>query len=168
MNGSKLLVCSLVASLAAITAGFARCASAGEQDAIAAANAFFERALDERLALNPQLASSLGLRTGYDRWQDASETGDSERLALAQRQLAELRASIDPAPLDDATRLSWKVFETAEERRIAQYRWRNHDYVFDKNGTHVSLPAFLINSTASSRSRTRTPMSGGSKRARHT
>lgn len=146
MNGPKLLICSLVTSLAAITAGFAPDASAGEQSAVATANAFFERALDERLALNPQLASSLGLRIGYDRWQDASEAGDSERLALAERQLAELRATIDPATLDDAMRLSWKVFETAEQRRIAQYRWRNHAYVFDKDGTHVSLPAFLINS----------------------
>jgi uncharacterized protein (DUF885 family) len=145
MYGPKPLICSLLASLAALTAGFAPCASAAEPAAIAAANAFFERALDERLALNPQFASSLGLRIGYDRWQDASEAGDSERLTLAERQLAELRATIDQAALDDATRLSWKVFETAEERRIAQYRWRNHSYVFDKDGTHVSLPAFLIN-----------------------
>lgn len=145
MNGPNLLVCSLLAPLAALAAGFAPRSDAGEQDANAAANAFFERALDERLALNPQIASALGLRLGYDRWQDASEAGDAERHALAGRQLAELRSTVDPAALDDAARLSWKVFEISEERRIAQYRWRNHSYVFDKNGTHVSLPAFLIN-----------------------
>ena len=136
---------SVVATLAVLAAGLAPGAAAGTEDAVAAANAFFERALDERLALSPEMASALGLRTGYDRWQDATEAGDSERLALAGRQLAELRATIDPAALDDATRLSWKVFETTEERRIARHRWRNHAYVFDKDGTHVSVPAFLIN-----------------------
>jgi len=110
-----------------------------------AANAFFERAFEERLALDPALATSLGLRTGYDRWADPTEEGESEHLALAERQLAELRA-IDPASLDDATRLSWQVFESTEERRVARYRWRNHGYRFDKNGLHASLPAFLINS----------------------
>ena len=145
MQRPKHLIRSWMTFLVALAAGFAPCAGAEAPDNVAAANAFFERALDERLALNPELASSLGLRTGYDRWPDANEAGDRERLALAERQLAELRATIDPAALDDATRLSWKVFENSEERRIARYRWRNHSYVFDKDGTHVSLPAFLIN-----------------------
>jgi uncharacterized protein (DUF885 family) len=110
----------------------------------AAANAFFERAFDERLLLEPTTATSLGLKTGADRWQDASEAGEAERLALSKRQLEELRA-IDPARLDDATRLSWQVFEAGEERRIARHPWRNHGYFFDKNGAHASVPAFLIN-----------------------
>jgi uncharacterized protein (DUF885 family) len=139
------LIRGFIVASAALSAGFAPGAGAGAPGAVAAANAFFERALDERLALNPELASSLGLRIGYDRWQDATEAGDSARLALAERQLAELGETIDPAALDDTTRLSWQVFENSEERRIARHRWRNHGYVFDKNGSHVSLPAFLIN-----------------------
>jgi uncharacterized protein (DUF885 family) len=119
-------------------------ADAEAADPNAAANAFFERAFEERLALDPALATSLGLRIGYDRWADPTEEGDKLRLALAERQLAELRA-IDPAALDDVTRLSWQVFESTEERRIARHRWRNHNYRFDKNGLHASLPAFLIN-----------------------
>jgi len=97
-----------------------------------------------RLELEPTTATSLGLKTGYDRWPDASEQGDAARNALAERQLAELR-KFDPARLDDATRLSWQVFEANEERRIARYRWRNHHYLFDKDGAHASVPAFLIN-----------------------
>ena len=129
-----------MAALAAFTAA----AQEAAPDPNAAAGAFFERALDERLQLDPGLAASLGLRIGYDRWPDPTEQGDAERLALAERQLAELRA-IDPTKLDDATRLSWQAFEIAEERRIARHRWRNHGYRFDKDGAHVSLPAFLIN-----------------------
>jgi uncharacterized protein (DUF885 family) len=129
----------------AVIALAAAAAGAEVADPNAAANAFFERAFEERLALDPALATSLGLRTGYDRWADPTEEGESARLALAERQLVELRA-IDPATLDDATRLSWQVFASTEERRVARYRWRNHGYRFDKNGLHASLPAFLINS----------------------
>lgn len=111
----------------------------------AAANAFFERALDQRLQTDPALATSMGLRIGYDRWADLTEAGDAMRLALAERQLAELRATVDPAKLDDATRLSYQVFVSTEERRIARHRWRNHGYRFDKDGQHASVPAFLIN-----------------------
>lgn len=134
------------ATLAAVAAAATLCAHAQEPpaDANAAARAFFERALDERLQTDPGLAASLGLRIGYDRWPDPTEQGDAERLALAERHLRELRA-MDPAKLDDATRLSWQAFELAEGRRIARHRWRNHNYRFDKNGAHVSLPAFLIN-----------------------
>ncbi len=128
----------------ALLAGPLAAAEPAATDPNAAANAFFERALDERLELDPTTATSLGLKTGYDRWPDASEKGDAERLALAERQLAELR-KFDPAKLDDATRLSWQVFEASEERRIARYRWRNHGYLFDKDGAQASMPGFLIN-----------------------
>ncbi len=114
-------------------------------DPNAAANAFFERAFQERLALDPALATSLGLRLRYGEWPDPSERGDLERFELAKRQLAGLRADIDPARLDDETRLSWRVFESSEERRIARHRWRNHSYAIDKNGPQVEAPAFLIN-----------------------
>jgi uncharacterized protein (DUF885 family) len=119
-------------------------AEAPADDPNAAARAFFERAFDERLELEPTLATSLGLKDGYDRWPDASEQGDAARAALAERHLAELH-EIDRAALDDSLRLSWQVFEANEERRIARLRWRNHDYRFDKNGAHASTPAFLIN-----------------------
>jgi uncharacterized protein (DUF885 family) len=134
----------IVAACMSLAAGPLAAAEAGATDANAAANAFFERALDERLELEPTTATSLGLKTGYDRWPDASEQGDAARLELAERQLAELR-KIDPAKLDEQTRLSWQVFEANEERRIARYRWRNHNYLFDKNGAQASTPAFLIN-----------------------
>ena len=145
MTGTKRLH-PLHAAVCLLALAWLPPAEAGEvADPNAAANAFFERALDERLATDPALATSMGLRIGYDRWADPSEEGDAARRDLARKQLAELRATIDPAKLDDATRLSYRIFETTEERRIARYRWRNHGYRFDKDGLHASLPAFLIN-----------------------
>jgi len=133
-----------LAAIAALNAASAAAAEPASADPNAAARAFFERAFDERLAIEPTLATSMGLRIGYDRWADPTEKGDAERLALTEKHLAELRA-IDPAKLDDATQLSWRVFENSAERAIARHRWRNHNYRFDKNGSHVSLPTFLIN-----------------------
>jgi uncharacterized protein (DUF885 family) len=138
------LAAGAAAAAAAIALAGAVAAETPPADADARANAFFERALDERLVLEPTLATSLGLPLGMDRWPDGTEQGEAERLALSGRQLAELRQTIDPAALGDAARLSWQVFENSEERRIARYPWRNHGYVFDKNGTHVAVPSFLI------------------------
>ena len=115
-------------------------------DPNATANAFFERAFQERLALDPALATSLGLRLRYGEWPDPSERGDLERFELAKRHLAELHTSIDLGEIDDATQLSYRVFESSEERRIARHRWRNHGYAIDKDGPQVQAPAFLINS----------------------
>ena len=144
MNVATPWIRFIVAAGVSLMAGPLAAAEPGATDVNVAANAFFERALDERLELEPTTATSLGLKTGYDRWPDASEQGDAARLALAERQLAELR-KFDPAKLDDQIRLSWQVFEANEERRIARYRWRNHNYLFDKNGAQASTPAFLIN-----------------------
>jgi uncharacterized protein (DUF885 family) len=144
MNITTSFVRNALAAAAALLAGHLATAETSATGPDAAANAFFERALDERLELEPTTATSLGLKTGYDRWPDASEQGDAARNALAKRQLAELR-KFDPAALDDATRLSWQVFEANEERRLERYRWRNHNYLFDKDGAHASVPAFLIN-----------------------
>ena len=128
-------------------AGMLAAAARGEtQDPNAAANAFFERSFQERLALDPLLATSLGLKLRYGEWPDASEQGDLARFELAKRQLDELHKGIDPAALDDETGLSYRVFESGEERRIARYRWRNHSYAIDKDGPQVAAPAFLINS----------------------
>ncbi len=144
MKRTSQWIRGVIAAGSVVIAAPAMAEEVATPDPNASTNAFFERALDERLLLEPTLATSLGLRIGYDRWQDPTERGDSERLALSERHLAELK-TIDPAKLDEATRLSWKVFRDSEERRIARHRWRNHSYLFDKNGTHVWLPAFLIN-----------------------
>jgi uncharacterized protein (DUF885 family) len=144
MNPTTRLLRAVRSAGAGLLTGALAAAQAAEADPNAAANAFFERAFEERLVLEPTTATSLGYKAGQDRWSDASEQGDAERLALSERHLAEL-LRIDAGKLDDATRLSWKVFEAGEERRIARYRWRNHGYLFDKDGAQASVPAFLIN-----------------------
>jgi len=48
--------------------------------------------------------------------------------------------------LDDAHRLSFRLFEDRIERQARSYRFRDHGYVFDQmNGAQSRLVAFLIN-----------------------
>lgn len=112
----------------------------------ARAQALFERAFDERLALEPEYAAQLGIELRQGDWNDVTEAGHRARRDLARRQLEELRAGIDPARLDPATRLSYDLIALDLERRIESWRWRNHRYVFNPmSGLQSSLPAFLIN-----------------------
>jgi uncharacterized protein (DUF885 family) len=111
----------------------------------ARARAFFERAFDERLALEPEFAAQLGAETRPGDWNDVTEDGDRARRDLALRQLSELRASIDPVRLDPATRLSYDLLVRDLERRVEAWRWRNHRNVFSQmGGLQSSVPAFLI------------------------
>lgn len=116
-------------------------------DENARAAAFFERTQAEYYDLNPTVAAGIGLRIRYGEWGDDSEAGDLARRRLAERQLAELRATIDRDQLNADTRLSWDLFQDVQERRIAAWRWRNHGYVFSQNkaSPQSDLPAFLIN-----------------------
>jgi uncharacterized protein (DUF885 family) len=118
----------------------------GLADEAARAAAFYERAQAEYYELNPEAAAQLGLRVRYGEWDDRSEAGDLARRRLAERQLAELRETIDRRRLDGEGQLSWYLFADLQQRRIDGWRWRNHDYVFDhRSGPHTSAPAFLIN-----------------------
>ncbi len=119
--------------------------AADHADPNAAANALFDRQFQQYIESEPAIAASLGLRIRYGEWTDPTERGDRLRMQLAREQLAELVSSVKPEALDEPTRLSFEVAKATLERRLARHPWRNHDYMFDKGGPHVSLPSFLLN-----------------------
>lgn len=110
------------------------------------ANAFFDKVFEELIARSPQFQTELGRKIHYDRWDDLSEAYTAATHALVERQLAELRASIDPGKLDEQTHLSYDLFVTEWERRLRDYTWRHHDYpVNQMYGLQSNVPSFLIN-----------------------
>lgn len=144
-RSARALAATALAAMLASPLAFAA-GTPAMADENARANAFFERAQAEYYELNPTVAASVGLRVRYGEWGDDSEAGDLARRVLAERQLAELRASIDRDKLDDETRLSWDLFEDTQLRRIAAWRWRNHGHAFQQmSGLQSAMPAFLIN-----------------------
>lgn len=108
--------------------------------------AFFEQAFQERIALSPQTMTSLGLKTEYDRLDDVTDAAADRSLALAESQLARMKAEFDPAALNADSRMSWRLFEYGVEQARLSNRWRNWGYQFAANSNPTTgLPVFMIN-----------------------
>ena len=108
--------------------------------------AFLDAAFEEQLARSPQGLTQLGRKEQYDRLNVYTDAYRQESLALAQRQLAALRAQFNPANLTPAGRLSYRMFEEEVEQEVESFRWRWHGFPASTNGSPAgSLPVFLIN-----------------------
>jgi len=124
-------------------AGHAAPAAESEDARLAA---FFEQAFQERIALSPQQMTSLGLKTDYDRLDDATDAAAERALALAERQLLQLNDQFNPQTLSPDSRLSWRLFEYGVEQARLSNRWRDWGYQFAANGNPTTgLPVFMIN-----------------------
>lgn len=144
MKTPRFLLWSLLACTApfACGAGYTPAQIAAES---AKANTFFERAFDEFVARSPMTQTQLGLKQAYDRWDDFSEEKMLGDLQLAVTQLAELKRTVDFAALDDATKVSYRMFVRQAEETIEGWRWRHHNYPLNQmSGIHSTVPAFLI------------------------
>ncbi len=110
------------------------------------ANAFFERAFNEQLALSPMSQSYLGRKIDYDQWDDFSDESYARRMALLDAQAAELLASINPDRLGPQEKLSYELFLQNVEQARRRYPYRYHNYpVNQMGGYQQELPAFMIN-----------------------
>ena len=108
--------------------------------------AFFEQAFQERIALSPQSMTSLGLKTDYDKLDDATDAASDRALALAERQLAQLNDQFNPQTLSADSRMSWRLFEYGVQQARLSNRWRDWGYQFAANGNPTTgLPVFMIN-----------------------
>ncbi|MEM6638451.1 MAG: DUF885 domain-containing protein [Pseudomonadota bacterium] len=116
------------------------------EQASLAANALFDELFMEQVKRNPIFADYLGVGGSQDKWPDLSEAFADDDLALAKRQLARLKTNVDPAVLDEATRLSFRLMVRNLEQRIAMDRWRDHNYpVNQMGGLQSGLPTHLRN-----------------------
>lgn len=109
-------------------------------------NAFLDAAFDETTSLSPENQTALGLKTNYDKLDDYTDAADMRRMALAERQLAEMRASFNAGRLGPQARLSYRLFEIQVERARRQFPFRTHSFPVSTNGSPAgSIPVFLIN-----------------------
>jgi uncharacterized protein (DUF885 family) len=109
-------------------------------------NEFLDKAFDENVARHPQLASQLGLKIGYDRWEDLSDASNAADLAIALETLGRLKRDFNYEALDAQTQLTWRLFEDDVEGDAASFQYRFHNYpVNQMYGWHSSVPTFLIN-----------------------
>ena len=109
-------------------------------------NEFFDRTFDENVARHPQFASQLGLKIGYDKWEDLSDASNAADLAKSFDDLARLKRDFNFDKCDPQTQLSWRLFEHDVEQNAAAFRFRMHNYpVNQMYGWHSSTPTFLMN-----------------------
>ena len=107
---------------------------------------FLDAAFEEQVARSPQALTGLGRKEQYDKLNTYTDAYRQEGLALAQRQLAALRAQFDPARLSPAGRLSYRLFEEEIEQDIADFKWRWYGFPASTNGSPAgSIPVFMIN-----------------------
>ncbi|QQN73547.1 DUF885 family protein [Croceicoccus sp. YJ47] len=108
--------------------------------------AFLDAAFDAQAALSPETLTSLGSREGYDRLDDYTLAGRRAELALAEQQLARMRAEFDPASLGPSARISYALFERDVERSLQSARFLAYGFPVSTNGTPAGdIPVFLIN-----------------------
>jgi uncharacterized protein (DUF885 family) len=109
-------------------------------------NEFFEKNFDDFVARHPQMASQLGLKIGYDKWEDLTDASNAEDLAFAMQNLSKLKRDFDFAALDPQTQLTWKLFESDVQQNAEGFRFRFHNYPVNQMfGWHSQTPTFLIN-----------------------
>ncbi|WP_426040859.1 DUF885 domain-containing protein [Brevundimonas sp. TWP2-3-4b1] len=133
------------AALAPAPAGVTtQAAATAEADASLAA--FFEAAYGERIALSPQQMTSLGMKTAYDRLDEYTPAAEVRSVALAEAQLARMKAEHDFDALSPQSQLSWRMFENGVERQVSGAQFSDHDYIFAANGNPATgIPVFMIN-----------------------
>ena len=145
-SAAVLALAAVALPVSAQTAPAATPAAVPAETEDARLNAFFERAFQARIALSPQQMTSLGLKTDYDKLDDVSDAAAARSLALQEAQLAEMKASFDPAKLGPQAKLSWRLFEYGVDQARLSNRWRDWSFQFAANGNPTtSLPVFMIN-----------------------
>lgn len=115
------------------------------QKASAAMNDFFERAYNQMLDLSPEMRTSLGDKSkDYDKWDDFSEIAYEKRQALAKALHTEAENLYSEA-MDEATKLSYKLFQRDREQEMLLYTYRHYDYpVNQMHGMQAEMPSFLM------------------------
>jgi uncharacterized protein (DUF885 family) len=109
-------------------------------------NDFLDTKFDEAVARNPETASSLGLKTGYDSWSDRSDEKGDKELAILKATVDSVKANFNLDAVDAQTKLSVRMLQEDVKRSEEGVKWRHHGYEINQmSGIHNDLPSFLIN-----------------------
>ena len=109
-------------------------------------NDWFELKFTETVGRSPMYQTYLGIKTDYDKWDDASDENALREMDIRRADLAEMQRDFDFDSLDDQAKLSYRLSEYAQAQREASFAYRQHGYTFDQmNGEQSGIPAFMIN-----------------------
>ena len=109
-------------------------------------NAFFEEQFEQSVARSTQTQTFLGIKTDYDKWDDASDEHAVEDFQLLTEAYETMTSEFDFDALDDSAKLSYRLFEYQYRQAERAFPFRDFSYTFDQmNGEQSGIPAFMIN-----------------------
>jgi uncharacterized protein (DUF885 family) len=109
-------------------------------------NEFLDRKFDEAIDRAPEAASSLGLRSHYDEWNDRTDEHYKKELDIQRSNIDSLKKNFKLDALDEQTKLSVRLAEEELKRSEDDFKWRFHSYwISQMGGEHNDIPAFLVN-----------------------
>ena len=103
-------------------------------------NAEFE----EELKMNPLMLTTMGRKELYGELGDFSEADALKQLDWRRTSVADMKAQVDPAKLNDDGKTSWDMWESELARAEVRQQFLRHNYIYGFGGPHTDLPNFLI------------------------
>ncbi len=117
------------------------------QDINTRLTAFFDDYDQIELANSPIAKSFRGIRDAdYGKLDDPSDVAAVEQYERGQEALVVMEAEFDESQLNEASQLSYRLFQARAERSKDAFPFRRNAYIFDQmNGAQSQIPAFMIN-----------------------
>ncbi len=118
-----------------------------DSDINARLSAFYDDYDQIELANSPLSKSFRGVRDAdYGKLDDPSDVAEVEQYERGQEALVVMEAEFDESQLNDASKLSYRLFQARAERSKNAFPFRRNSYIFDQmNGAQSQIPAFMIN-----------------------
>jgi uncharacterized protein (DUF885 family) len=137
---AAVLLAAPVATLTLPTAAAAQ-APANEAQRF---NSFLDAEFDQYLQSNPQQATQLGSKVGYDRLNEVSEASDLKELEWRRASVARMKAGFRRETLPLEGRISYDMWAQELDRAELAYRFRRQDFILGRSAPHSEIPSFLI------------------------
>jgi uncharacterized protein (DUF885 family) len=108
---------------------------------------FFAEIFERDVSQSPEFQARLGRKTeDYGRWDDYSEQQAVFENQQATSDLLRLRTEFDHETLSEPSKLSYRIFEYNQQRKLRNFEWRHHNYAISQMDDIASeLPTFLQN-----------------------
>jgi uncharacterized protein (DUF885 family) len=108
---------------------------------------FFNEIFERNVSQSPEFQAYLGRKTeDYGRWSDNSEEYAQFQNQQTASDLERLHTEFDFESLNETSKISYRIFEYNQQRELANFKWRHHQYaVSPMNDVASNLPTFLQN-----------------------
>ena len=107
-------------------------------------NIWFDQQYEQQLQFSPQTRTILGEKTDNDLLNDYSLAANEQQMLWRRQSVASMQADFDYDLLTEDGKLSWDMWQYALQQAESNQPFLLHGYLFDRGGSHVSIPNFLI------------------------